>query len=117
MGEIADSMINGEFDYITGEYIGKPVGYPRSNENRIHFRKRGKRFKNKNFTENQKVKGVMFYLYDKGHKNPQEAHGIIYEFCIFAGIVLPDKRKIVFACGKIQENFPIFLNWYNARHK
>lgn len=32
MGEIADSLINGEFDYITGEYIGDPCGYPRTYE-------------------------------------------------------------------------------------
>lgn len=32
MGEIADSLINGEFDYITGEYTGSPCGYPRSYE-------------------------------------------------------------------------------------
>lgn len=30
MGDIADSLINGEFDYITGEYIGSGVGYPRT---------------------------------------------------------------------------------------
>lgn len=30
MGEIADSIIDGEFDYITGEYIGPGVGYPRT---------------------------------------------------------------------------------------
>lgn len=30
MGDIADSMIDGEFDYITGEYIGPGVGYPRT---------------------------------------------------------------------------------------
>lgn len=30
MGEIADSIIDGEFDYITGEYLGEGVGYPRS---------------------------------------------------------------------------------------
>ncbi|MCC8153097.1 MAG: hypothetical protein LIP01_02095 [Tannerellaceae bacterium] len=32
MGEIADSLINGEFDYITGEYLGEPCGYPRTME-------------------------------------------------------------------------------------
>lgn len=30
MGDIADSMINGEFDFITGEYIGRPTCYPRT---------------------------------------------------------------------------------------
>ncbi len=29
MGEIADSLISGEFDFITGEYLGDAVGYPR----------------------------------------------------------------------------------------
>ena len=29
MGEIADSLISGEFDCITGEYLGEEVGYPR----------------------------------------------------------------------------------------
>lgn len=32
MGEIADSLINGEFDAQTGEYIGEPCGYPRTLE-------------------------------------------------------------------------------------
>jgi len=30
MGDVADAMIDGEFDYITGEYIGPGVGYPRT---------------------------------------------------------------------------------------
>ena len=30
MGEIADSLINGEFDFITGEYLGEAVGFPRT---------------------------------------------------------------------------------------
>lgn len=30
MGEIADGLISGEFDYITGEYLGEAVGYPRT---------------------------------------------------------------------------------------
>lgn len=30
MGEIAEGLINGDFDYITGEYLGKGHGYPRT---------------------------------------------------------------------------------------
>ncbi|MCC8153254.1 MAG: hypothetical protein LIP01_02985 [Tannerellaceae bacterium] len=30
MGEISEGLINGEFDYITGEYIGEGCGYPRT---------------------------------------------------------------------------------------
>lgn len=30
MGEIADGLVNGDFDYITGEYIGRGIGVPRT---------------------------------------------------------------------------------------
>lgn len=40
MGEIADAMIYGELDYVTGEYLGDPVGYPRT---RTKKRKKNKK--------------------------------------------------------------------------
>lgn len=30
MGEIADMMLDGTLDCMTGEYIGRPCGYPRT---------------------------------------------------------------------------------------
>ena len=30
MGEIAEMMLNGTLDSVTGEYLGDPCGYPRS---------------------------------------------------------------------------------------
>ncbi len=30
MGDIADSLVDGEFDFLTGEYIGPGLGYPRT---------------------------------------------------------------------------------------
>lgn len=30
MGDIAEGLINGDFDFYTGEYIGNGGGYPRS---------------------------------------------------------------------------------------
>lgn len=29
MGDMADSLINGDFDFYTGEYIGRGYGFPR----------------------------------------------------------------------------------------
>lgn len=29
MGDIADGMVDGSFDCLTGEYIGEPCGHPR----------------------------------------------------------------------------------------
>ena len=43
MGEIADSLINGEFDCVTGEYIGEPCGFPRTFE-KDHDSYIGKRY-------------------------------------------------------------------------
>lgn len=33
MGEIADGLINGDFDSVTGEYLGEGFGYPRTIHN------------------------------------------------------------------------------------
>ena len=32
MGDIADMMLDGTLDYITGEYMGGDYGYPRTND-------------------------------------------------------------------------------------
>ena len=56
MGEIADGLIDGTFDSLTGEYIGEGPGYPRVQTNRgskpyitgkYKKSKRRKRFDNK----------------------------------------------------------------------
>lgn len=70
MGEIAESLIDGEFDYITGEYIGPGVGYPRTME---RPRKSGI----------QSFNGVFGYLqkHYKGHlgNNPRNPHKMATE--------------------------------------
>jgi hypothetical protein len=39
MGEIADGLINGDFDSITGEYLGEGYGFPRSiHDDPAHYR-------------------------------------------------------------------------------
>lgn len=63
------------------------------------------------------MKGVMFFLYDKGHTNPIEAHKIIKAFCEFAGIIITIEKPIINACVEIQKSFIVFLTWYNERHK
>lgn len=37
MGEIADAIIDGEFDMYTCEYLGPGVGYPRTRERTENF--------------------------------------------------------------------------------
>lgn len=40
MGEIADGMINGDFDSLTGEYLGEGAGFPRTRQqdNGVHYK-------------------------------------------------------------------------------
>lgn len=113
MGEIADGLINGDFDFYTGEYLGRGDGFPRSKKGRIEFRNRGRRFRQNNFTGKQKKQGVEFWLYDKGVKNAEIAHGIIREYVFYNDWQVPNKRFIQNACVKIQQNFPAFTKWYN----
>jgi hypothetical protein len=39
MGEIADGLINGDFDFHTGEYIGRGGGFPRTRHGNLFGRK------------------------------------------------------------------------------
>lgn len=41
MGEIADMIIDGTLDMYTGEYLGDPVGYPRTKKKK-YFKKKKK---------------------------------------------------------------------------
>jgi hypothetical protein len=52
MGEIADDLIDGTFDYVSGEYLGEGPGYPRT----MH------REKGKNYGSNPKVGATKYLL-------------------------------------------------------
>lgn len=82
MGEIAESLINGEFDYITGEYLGEAVGYPRTytNSRSEYFSPIQKKptskanvcitnmCKDRGFNNQEKVALVAKFLHSKGYK-------------------------------------------------
>ena len=99
MGEIADMMIDGTLDFYTGEYIGKGYGLPRTfdkslpwEKKKINFRNRGKRFKQTNFSQNQGINGVVFWLYDKGITNSENAHSIVKLYSEINGWEITKKR-------------------------
>lgn len=43
MGEIADGLINGDFDFYTGEYIGRGYGIPRTRNKSLAWENRAAR--------------------------------------------------------------------------
>lgn len=89
MGEIADSLISGEFDYITGEYLGEAVGYPRTHAYCRHkyippIEKKptskanvciSNMCKDRGFSNREKIELVAKFLYSKGYKQlPNLSH-------------------------------------------
>ena len=82
MGEIADSLISGEFDCITGEYLGEAVGYPRTlaygrHEYMPPVEKKPtskanvcitNMCKDRGFSNREKIELVAKFLYSKGYK-------------------------------------------------
>lgn len=94
MGEIADSLINGECDYITGEYIGPPVGYPRSFYADTKPNRKGK----------DSVWGVIKYLLIGGISDPVEQYALIDNYC-------PQYKDIKQQCNYIQKDFTSFTKF------
>lgn len=98
MGEIADSLINGEFDYITGEYIGEPCGYPRSMYENAKPNRKGK----------DSVWGVIKYLLINGI-SANEHKSLIDEY---TGNYNSDIKR---QCDFIQTNFKSFTKFIKTK--
>lgn len=58
MGEIADGLINGDFDYITGEYLGEGFGFPRTANDFKARKKQQKEYWNSLSEEEKEVRRV-----------------------------------------------------------
>lgn len=96
MGEIADSMIDGEFDFMTGEYIGEGVGYPRT------FSGNGR-----TVTPTSRARlGVVNYLTQNGYE-PRNQMPIIKGY--FKEDV--SQRKKDDLCVEIQKDFKLFKKY------
>lgn len=68
MGEIADGLINGDFDEETGEYIGEGYGYPRSLQREARERKQNREKAAPSLT----VESVKKKLTDNGYEIKEE---------------------------------------------
>lgn len=83
----------------------------RRKSNGILNRRRGKRFYNSEFTPEQKHRGIILYLYDKGVKDLAKAKNLIQTFHDSQNWNV-GKHKFMMNCSvKIQDDFPTFANW------
>lgn len=91
MGDIADAIINGDFDEVTGEWLGDGQGFPRT--------------LTKNNPPNAEY-GVRNYLKQKGF--PKDQHDWLIASYGSEKFKIADVKVI---CKKIQANFGQFINY------
>lgn len=93
MGEMADGLINGDFDYITGEYMGEGHGFPRTHQ---------KQRKAEDLSW-KKVVGFLGNMGVKQHLHPQ----ILKDYgCKYTG-----KKPLRNACFEVLKDFDQFKSF------
>lgn len=115
MGDIAESMINGDFDFFTGEYIGKGYGMPRTKNNSLEWeqvRKRQKEARSAGSVE-AAYNGVKKYIAKKwsGRKDTPNIRALVYEY---TGKSDTDIKQL---SVEIQKDWNKFCRWVNEKMK
>lgn len=78
-------------------------------------RRRGKRFYNSSFSEEQKHRGIIMFLYDKGIKDLSKVKQLLQVFHDHQNWNI-GKNKFVLNCSlKIQEDFKSFSEWLKTQ--
>ena len=98
MSEYTDDIINGGFDFLTGEYLGRGGGFPRS----VHFHKKSKKSV---FVPNAKTRVVKFLKKLKIRKKNWTQ--VIRGFFNYNASIISNVRL----CELIQEDFEKFKEY------
>ncbi len=113
MGDIADGLINGDFDFYTGEYMGRGYGVPRTRNKSLPWEKRRGDGKAKNFLDSKEsaYNGVKRYIGLKwgGRKDIPSVRSVVYEYTGESNFDLKQK------CLEIQNDFKKFVQWINKK--
>lgn len=97
MGDIADSILDGEFDCITGEYIGEGCGYPRTMERTTHYSSEA---------------GVVFnYLGQIGVQDRSKKFDLIIKYGALLGLQTKRTSLISESIRKDKETWKVFKQW------
>lgn len=100
MGEIAEGLINGDFDFYTGEYLGRGKGFPRTQSSPLMPRK----------SEDLSWKKVTGFLNNSGikqHLHPQ----VLRDYgCNYSG-----KTPLRNACFEVLKDFDKFKDYIKTR--
>lgn len=112
MGEIAEGLINGDFDFYTGEYLGPGGGIPRTSSRSLPWEKRNGKIGKHSDKENA-YNGVKKYISQKwyGQDNIPSVRSLIYEYTGETNFDIKQK------CVEIQQDFKKFAKWVNKKIK
>jgi len=107
MGEIADMMINGDMDCITGEYLGEGYGYPRTRE-------RGYSESQVAYSPKQNYIGVASWLHKRGFVKKQDVREILVAYATHLELPNPDSKGNNNISVHIQGDFNKFTKWFKT---
>ena len=106
MGDIADDIIDGIFDYETGEYLGEGVGYPRRlSDMKPDFTPKAKRWHPSNASKDTII--VWNLLKQKGIHFESERNKTVKDFAKFKNANLSKVNEI---CKYIRNG-----NWFEFK--
>jgi len=110
MGDIADGLINGDFDFYTGEYLGEGDGFPRTT-------RRGKPvpvYSDKPDKDDKSWRRVIGFLSQQGIKQHLHPQVVIDYGCKYGNSKSPLKK----ACYEILTDFDKFKKFViENKHK
>lgn len=109
MGDIAEMMLDGTLDAITGEYIdGHSTGYPRTIDGSLPWESG-----NRGYRGNQSaISGVTKWLGKRGIKKRDKVRAVVHEYAT-KELGHPETIKNETACKHISSDFGKFIDWYN----
>ncbi len=107
MGEIAEGLIDGTFDSVTGEYLGEGPGYPRTRERT----KRG----SKPINYESIAYGILMPKGKPDNMPIDKADAIIVEYTQDI-LKLPQNIKKKTACKHIKINKTYFIKWFKEKY-
>lgn len=110
MGEIAEYLINGDDDCITGEYLGPGGGFPRTNVGK---------FTNKEHPYYNPILGVDKYInsrIDFSDKGTHRTNKIIKRYA--RQVLFLDTKDFTIRqiCTVIQKDFDKFKTWFKTNY-
>lgn len=114
MGEIADGLVDGTFDYITGEYLGEGPGFPRSFHDNY---KPLKRVHTGPYSQDQKIAGITKWLYNKGFETYASKIDAVLAYALLKKWNVAEDNWFINACNKIQDNWQSFSGWILSNRK